>query len=215
MGRARLAVSALLLVVMALAVLVLWRTGWVQGGGVDEAVDRAGVWGPVLFVLVYAAVSLLPLPLGLLTVVAGSLFGLLDGVLLVWAGAVLGAVGGWALARSAFLPVVQSVIARNRGAVLAHLSGTGVWPVLLVRLMPVAPFMAVNYVAGATGVPFRPYLLGTVIGILPASALYVQVGAAGLQDPAGLLWALFGIVVLVALGAWLLRRGPRPAPGGG
>jgi len=72
--------------------------------------------------------------------------------------------------------------------------------------MPVAPFMAVNYVSGATGVPLFSYLIGTAVGILPAVALYVQVGASGLQDPARLLWALAGIALLIVVGYVLLHR---------
>ncbi len=206
MNRRRLAVSVTLVLVLAAVAALVWWAGWPAGPAVQETVERAGVWGPVAFVLMYAVLSLVPVPLGLVTVLAGTVFGFTDGLLLVWAGSVLGAVAGWLVARTALLPVVEDLVARHDGGAWAHLSGTGVWPVVVVRMLPVAPFMAVNYVAGASGVPFRPYLVGTVVGILPSSALYVQVGAAGLEDPAALSWALFGIVVLVVLGGYLLRR---------
>ncbi|MCE0486839.1 TVP38/TMEM64 family protein [Ornithinimicrobium sediminis] len=211
MGRRRVAVDLAVGAVLLLAVGLAWQAGWLEGDAVRGAVDRAGVWGPVLFVATYAVLSLLPVPLGLFTVLAGAVFGGVLGVGVVWAGAMAGALLGWVLARSALLPVVESTIRQHRSQVWEQLSGTGVWPVLAVRLMPVAPFMAVNYVAGATGVPLRPYVVGTALGILPAVALYVQVGAAGLEDPAALLWALFGIVLLIGLGSYLVRRGQKPA----
>lgn len=214
MSRARIVLDVVLLGLLGAAALLIWRAGWLETGALPDALDRAGVWGPVLFVILYAVLCLLPLPISLVTILAGAVFGLVEGVLLVWVGAVLGAVGGWSIARSALLPAVRGLVVRDRGRILEQLSGNGIWPILLIRLLPVAPFMPVNYAAGATGVPFRPYLIGTVLGILPSSALYVQVGAAGLQDPTGLLWALFGIVVLAVLGGWRLRRRSGPGSAG-
>lgn len=207
MSRRRLVVPLTLVLVLAAVAALAWWADWLTGPAVVDAVACTGAWGPLAFVLMYAALSLVPVPLGVLTILAGAVFGFTEGLLLVWAGSVLGAVAGWLLARTALLPVVEELVTRHRRAAWAHLSGTGVWPVVVVRMLPVAPFMAVNYVAGASGVPFRPYLVGTVVGILPSSALYVQVGAAGLEDPAGVSWALFGIVVLVVLGGYLVRRG--------
>lgn len=206
MSRARIALDVVMLTLVGLAALLTWRAGWLESAVLVDTLDRTGVWGPTVFLLLYAVIALLPLPLGLVTIVAGSVFGLVQGVLLVWAGAALGGIGGWLIARSSLAPLVQRVVTRDRGWILDRLSGTGIWPMVLIRLMPIAPFMAVSYAAGATGVTFRRYLIGTVVGILPASALYVQVGAAGLQDPAGLLWAVFGFVLLLALTGWLLRR---------
>jgi uncharacterized membrane protein YdjX (TVP38/TMEM64 family) len=197
-----------LLVVLALLV-ALWfayRAGWLEPAAVRQRVAQAGVWGPAVFVLAYAVLSLLPVPLGLFTVLAGAVFGGVGGVVVVWVGAMLGSMAGYGLARSTVRPALQPVIDKHQHAIWASLEGTGVWPVLAIRLMPVAPFMAVNYVCGATGIPLVSYLLGTAVGILPAVVLYVQVGASGLEDPSRLLWALAGIAGLVAVGYLLLHR---------
>ncbi|MGB5937499.1 MAG: TVP38/TMEM64 family protein [Ornithinimicrobium sp.] len=183
-----------------------YRSGLLQPDAVRDQVAAAGIWGPILFIVVYAVLALLPVPLGLFTILAGAVFGGIWGMVVVWIGAMLGALLGFFLAQSTLRPVVEPLISKYRGNVLRYLQGTGVFPVLALRLMPVAPFMAINYVAGATGIPLRSYTIGTALGMVPAVVLYVQVGASGLQDPAGLLWSLAGIVVLIVIGYVLINR---------
>lgn len=211
-------VRLLLVVALLVGLWYGYQAGWLEPEAVRRRVAQAGVWGPVVFVAIYAVLALLPVPLGLFTVLAGAVFGGLWGVVVVWVGAMLGSLAGFFLARSTIRPALQPVIDQHRSSVWRYLEGTGFVPVLTIRLMPVAPFMAVNYVAGATGIPLVSYVLGTAVGILPAVVLYVQVGASGLQDPAGLLWALAGIAALIAVGYVLLQRRKRavagsPSPG--
>lgn len=196
--------------VIAVALLgmlaVAYRSGWLQPEAVRSQVAAAGIWGPVVFVAVYALLALLPVPLGLFTILAGAVFGGLWGIVVVYIGAMLGALLGFFVADSTLRPLVEPMIEKHQGTVLRYIQGNGIFPVLALRLMPVAPFMAINYVAGATGIPRRSYTIGTALGIIPAVVLYVQVGASGLQDPARLLWSLAGIVLLIVLGYVLVNR---------
>ena len=48
----------------------------------------------------------------------------------------------------------------------------------LLRLSPIIPFNALNYMAGMTAVTFRAYTL-SLIGLLPGTILYVFVGSIG------------------------------------
>ncbi|MBT2596464.1 TVP38/TMEM64 family protein [Arthrobacter sp. ISL-72] len=77
-----------------------------------------------------------------------------------------------------------------------------------VRLVPVLPFTAINYMAGLTSVTWRPYFFGTAIGILPGTVSFVTLGAFGLQ----LGWqvqaaaAALGLLTLVGLITAVRRR---------
>lgn len=200
-------VRALGVIALLVGLWFAYRGGLLEPEAVRTRVDQAGIWGPVIFVALYAVLGLLPVPLGLFTILAGAVFGGIGGVVVVWIGAMLGAMLGFFLARSTIRPVLEPLIEKHKGKVWQYLEGTGVFPVLAIRLMPVAPFMAVNYVAGATGIPVVSYSVGTALGIMPAVALYVQVGASGLEDPARLLWSLAGIAALILIGSVLIRRG--------
>ncbi len=160
-----------------------------------------GVWAGVVYAGLYAAVSLAPLPAAVFTLAAGALFGVTEGLIVVEAGATVGAVIGFWLARV----LGRDFVARVSGASVEKLderfARRGVLAVLAVRLLPVLPFAAVNYVSGLTSIRFRDYLLGTALGILPAAAAYVVLGAYGSRPGSvPFLVALGGLLVLVVVG---------------
>ena len=62
-------------------------------------VDRAGPAAPAMFVLIYALVTLFPLPKNVFAALAGVLFGLLLGVVVVLFAALLGAAAAFVLSR--------------------------------------------------------------------------------------------------------------------
>jgi uncharacterized membrane protein YdjX (TVP38/TMEM64 family) len=175
-----------------------------------ERVHDLGAWGPLLFVALYVAASVLLLPAVILTLGAGALFGVALGIPTVSAGATLGAtvaflVGrhlarGWVARRLAGVPALRALDAA------AVRDG---WKlVLLTRLSPAFPFILLNYALALTAVPLRQYVLASWAGMLPGIATYVYLGAvagdlatlgagAAARTPAG--WALYGVGLLATL----------------
>jgi uncharacterized membrane protein YdjX (TVP38/TMEM64 family) len=87
--------------------------------------------------------------------------------------------------------------------------------VLIVRILPVAPFTIVNIMAGASEVRFRDFILGTLLGMLPGLVVMTFFGdrlQSAIRDPKVesfmILVAL--VVVLVLVIAWLRRRFGKP-----
>jgi uncharacterized membrane protein YdjX (TVP38/TMEM64 family) len=197
-----------LLVALVVAGIVLVAAGELPR--LDEMrawVVDAGWAGPVVFALLYAALSLTPTPASLLTVAAGVLFGLPLGIATVLAGALTGASAGFAAARV----LGRGAVLRFAGARLARLDRflqrRGVLAVAGARLVPLVPFTTLNLACGLTALRFREYLLGTAIGILPSVLAFVTIGAYG-SDPGSVpfLVAVGGIVVLAAGAAVAARR---------
>lgn len=204
-----------------LVALVAAATAVVALGGlppVDEVrawVLDAGWAGPVVFALLYAALSLTPTPVSLLTVAAGVLFGLPLGIATVLAGALGGASAGFAAARL----LGRGTVLTFAGARLARLDQLlqrrGVLAVAAARLVPLVPFTTLNLACGLTALRFREYLLGTAVGILPSVLAFVTIGAYG-TDPgsAPFLVAVGGLAALLAGTAVVVRRHRRAAPDG-
>jgi uncharacterized membrane protein YdjX (TVP38/TMEM64 family) len=181
-------------------------------------VTAIGPAAPAGFVLLYAVVTLVPLPKNVLTVIAGLLFGLFGGTVPALLGALLGAVAAFGLGRVLGRDAVERVTGRRAARIDALLSRHGFLAVLGVRLVPVLPFTAINYAAGLTAVRNRDYLLGTALGIIPGTIAYASLGAYG-TSPGSWPFALavLGLVALTvggAVAAHRYRRRSEPAPGG-
>lgn len=208
--------AAALLLVVSTASLVLWSNGALDLAQLRDRVDAAGPGAPVLFVLVYAALTLLPVPKNVLSVGAGALFGFGAAVALVWVAAVVGAVLAFAIARAVDPSALGWATGRHRERVDRALRRHGVLAVVVVRLVPVAPFTAINYISGMSSLRVRDYVLGTGVGIIPGTVVYVAVGAYGLDGPGHLGAASAALVALVVLGgAWSLRLRSTGADHGG
>lgn len=138
-------------------------------------------WGPVVFVLGYAALTLSPVPKSALSIGAGVVFGLVGGIGVVVAAALLGAAAAFWLGRRLGREAVEKFTGVRVEKLDAVLRRRGFAAVLGVRLVPVLPFTAINYLAGLTSVGWRPYFWGTAVGILPGTASYVALGAFGMQ----------------------------------
>ncbi|MGV3564655.1 MAG: TVP38/TMEM64 family protein [Nocardioides sp.] len=187
------------------AALALQLSGWDGPEQLRTTVEEAGPWGPLLYVVGYALLVLVPSPASVLTILGGALFGLVQGVLLAWVGAVLGALGGFAVGRRLGRPAVDRLLGGRLAQADRVLAHHGLPAVLAVRLVPVFPFTPLNYAAGLVGVRFRHYLLGSALGILPGATAYAAVGASG-ADPLGIVVGVAALVLLVVVGGWWGRR---------
>lgn len=168
-------------------------------------IGEAGIWGPALFFLIYAGLSLIPYPKAVLTAAGGALFGFWVGAGLSLAAALVGATISFGIGRLLGRDTVDRLIRGRLARVDALLGDHGLSAVLVVRLVPLVPFTAVNYASGLSGVRFRDYVLGSTFGMIPGSLAYAALGAYG-TNPWGLAAAGSALVVLIAGGSWWARR---------
>lgn len=138
-------------------------------------------WGPLVFVLGYAALTLSPIPKNVLSIGAGVVFGFAGGIGVVLAAALLGAAAAFWLGRWLGREAVENFTGARVERLDEVLRRRGFAAVVGVRLLPMLPFTAINYLAGLTSVAWWPYFLGTAVGILPGTASYVTLGAFGVQ----------------------------------
>jgi len=188
-------------------------TAWVNG---------LGVWGPVVFILGYAAAVVAFVPGSVLTLAAGAIFGLVQGTVYVFVAAVLGSAAAFLVARHIARGAVERRIAQNPrfGAIDRAVAAEGRKIVFLLRLSPVFPFTLLNYVLGLTRVRFADYLVAS-LGMLPGTVLYVYYGklagdvatlAAGAPAPRGEgYWAVLalGLAATVAVTTVVTRAAGR------
>jgi uncharacterized membrane protein YdjX (TVP38/TMEM64 family) len=210
----RVGIGLLLVALVAVAAFLL-RDGVPGIPELRATVAAAGVWGPVVFVVLHGVICAGPVPRSAFTVAAGVLFGSLTGIGTALVGTALAAglsfvlarfVGGAFVERHAHRPPVEWVRSRVRHR--------GLLAMISLRLIPVMPFSVMNYGAALSGARIGPYLLGTVIGVLPGTLSLVILGDAavsGNPDPVMLVVSVCSGAVGFA-GALLVARQRPPAP---
>jgi uncharacterized membrane protein YdjX (TVP38/TMEM64 family) len=173
---------------------------------------------------VYWVATVFFIPGSILTLGAGFVFsmafGLAPGVFLgtisVFLGASLGAMASFLLARYLLREQVSRLSSKYAifQALDMALQENGLKIFVLLRLSPIIPFNAVNYIGGVTAVSFRNYFLA-LFAILPGTILYVFLGASAgsLADSASSGKDPTVIIIVVAVGAafgilaiWLTTR---------
>src|SRR5829696_1993989 len=158
-------ITALVLVIGAGLLLAL-TFGVPSVDAVRAAVDAAGGAGWAVLVVGTALLLLAPVPRSALSVVVGVVLGFGGGLAVAYAGGMLGAVGAFTLSRTLGRETVQRLAGPRLVRFDALMTGRPFVSVLLGRLVPVLPFVALSYGSGLLGIRFAPYLAATAVGLL-------------------------------------------------
>ena len=144
-----------------------------------QTVAELGPWGPIAFLLVYVAATVLLLPGIILTLGAGFVFGLGWGTVLVSVSSTLGATASFLVGRHLARDwVAGKMRAYPRFSAVDEAVASEGWKIVgLTRLSPVFPFNLLNYAFGITQVKVRHYVLASWLGMLPGTILYVYIGS--------------------------------------
>lgn len=148
--------------------------------------------------------AVLGLPGTPLTLLSGSLFGKLIGTIIALIGNTIGAACAFLLSRYVFRDYVEKNILPKYPKIKEYdkkLQQKGFSTVVALRLIPLFPFNALNFLFGVTSVPFKQYVVGSFIGMIPGTFIFVYFGQSlRMLSPFNIALAILGIVVLTYLG---------------
>lgn len=206
---------------IAVVLVMVWLAFNVRLPGVEELRARIasfGWWSWLVFVGVYAAVALTPIPVTLMALTGGVLFGVVTGSVLSIVASVLGSLAAYAIARGLGKETVIGLLGRRRATLEKRLDSAGFDAVFTLRVMPGMPYWPVNYGAGALGVPFREFAVASLIASVPGQISLVAIGAfaAGPSVVGGIVVVLaWATVLTLTIWAWRAWKGTasRPLPG--
>lgn len=178
----------LLLAALAAALALAYLGGWFDHLSLQNLVRSRDVLTgfrdehPVLVITLFlagyiAAVSLSIPGSQILTITGGMLFGAFNGAVLSVIGASIGASNIFIIVSRLFRP--EAALSRDsRAGAIAGAIRQNAWTyLLLLRLVPVTPFFAINLGAAIVGVRFSTFLATTVIGISPGAFAYAAFGS--------------------------------------
>jgi uncharacterized membrane protein YdjX (TVP38/TMEM64 family) len=173
---------------------------------------------PLLVIGAYAVGGLVVAPITMLIIATAMAFGPLLGFTYSLLGCLISAALTYGIGSLIGRETVRRFAGRHVSQLSQRLARHGLTAILIVRILPVAPFTVVNVMAGASEVRFRDFMLATFLGMLPGLVVMTLFGDQlqdAIQDPrAESFMILVALVVgLVLVMAWLRRRFGKPDAG--
>jgi len=168
----------LLIAGIIIAVRVFHLDQYLEKERLRQFVAGYGVWGPIIYLLVWAIAPPLFLPGLPITLTGGVLFGPFWGVVYTSIGSTTGATLAFLVARYLARDWVAGKLAGTKLLALDEKVAQQGWEIVaFTRLIPIFPFFLLNYAFGLTRIPLLPYVLATFFGMLPLTVAYVYFSA--------------------------------------
>lgn len=202
----RLLKFAIIAAIMLVAVFLMQKIGVSE---LRELIGEHVLFAPMIYVLCFAILPIFLFPVPVLAVVAGAAFGLFAGSLYTIIGAMINSVLMFYIARFLGFRAVSDFTQNSKSKILKTLGEPGgkFSLILILRLMPLVPYNALNYACGVMNVSLRDYVVATFVGIVPATFIMVNLGEKALDMRSnGFIIACVLMVVLVALSSWGAKK---------
>jgi len=184
--------------IIAIFILAIVLGAGEQLGALREWIQSFGTLGPAVFVGLYILGVVAGIPGSALTFAAGGLFGSLSGVILVSLASTIGASFSFLIARYFARHAIASWLSKREKFkkldVMTEEHGAMI--VAITRLIPIFPFILLNYGFGLTKIPFRTYVFWSWLCMLPGTVLYVVGADAMIQliVQRKVPWILLGVI---------------------
>ena len=202
--------------VFALLMTLAWRyTALADYANPDTVIHWARQvgahwWAPLLVLLAYTPGCLILFPRPLITLFAVMAFGSWLGFLYTLCGLVIAALATYFAGRLMQPATVANLVGPRLNNVMQVLRRRGLVAMTALRLVPLAPFAVEGMAAGVIRIKLWQFAAGTALGMLPgtlaATVFADQLQAALSADSRVNYVLLAAVLVLLAGGAWFVRR---------
>lgn len=202
----RLLKFAIIAAIMLVAVFLMQKIGVSE---LRELIGEHVLFAPIIYVLCFAILPIFLFPVPILAVVAGTAFGLFAGSLYTIIGAMINSVLMFYIARFLGFRTVSAFTQNSKSKILKTLGEPGgkFSLILILRLMPLVPYNALNYACGVMNVSLREYVVATFVGIVPATFIMVNLGEKALDMRSnGFIIACVLMAALVVLSSWGAKK---------
>lgn len=158
----------------------------------------------------YVLAGIFSIPITILIVVTGVVFGATMGGVYALAGTLLSALVTYGAGRWLGRETVRKLAGTRINNMSKRLAKRGLIAMVILRLLPVAPFTIVNVIAGASQISLRDYMLGTLLGMGPGivvTVIFAHNLASAMRDPSPQSFALVaGVAVVLVLLSIVVHR---------
>lgn len=213
MKKYRYLILALSIAVMAGLTLALWNPliNFIENpDSLSLWIEDAGIWGPIIFMLLNTVQVLLAIiPGGPFEVAAGALFGPFAGTLMCDIAMTAGGMITFFFVRKFGMKFIELFIDRKEIESVKFLHSNEKYTTLLFLffLLPGTPKDLMCYVVGLTDIKWTTWLIINFVGRFPAILLSALGGSALGEQKYGIFIAAFAIIiVLYFVGTFLYKK---------
>ncbi|MGL4539085.1 TVP38/TMEM64 family protein [Cetobacterium sp.] len=175
--------------IITACILIVVVIGIVKSGALEYLKDRQkieilikslGVWGPIVYMGLYAAVTTTCISVLPLTLAGGIIFGAVMGIIYTAIGAGVGLSLSFLIARYIARKPIEKKFGNTEvfKKINEGVKKDGWFILATTRLLPIFPFGIQNYVYGLTPIGFLQYSLLSTIFILPGTSVFVLLAGA-------------------------------------
>lgn len=200
------------LVVVGLAIAQIWKANLSQEQATSylASIQDSPAALPIILSIIVIG-GIIAVPINLLVIATALTFGTWVAIGCGFLGAMLSAAASFGIGHHLGKPLVRRIIGERLDAVIDSLKERGVGSMVIIRLLPIAPFGLINLVAGVSGLRFSVYMLGSAIGMLPgiiAVVLITNHFQNAIENPSWESWLALALIVGLALGlfGWIRKR---------
>jgi len=154
-----------------------------------------GAWGPVIYILMYAILTVVFFPASILTAAGGFVYGKLWGTVYAIIGATIAAIVAFYIGRYAAKDWVEKITGKRFDKYNKKLAKRGFETVAVMRLL-FLPYIPLSYAAGTSRVTIGAFVLATILTNIPGVFAFAFLGS---SVGAGFDWRilLMAIVLIV------------------
>jgi phosphatidylserine/phosphatidylglycerophosphate/cardiolipin synthase-like enzyme/uncharacterized membrane protein YdjX (TVP38/TMEM64 family) len=130
-------------------------------------------FAPLIVLTGYVFAAIVSVPITVLIAATGLVFGAWPGIGYALGGTMLSAIATYGLGVLLGRDAVRRLAGRRANRLSERIGQRGVVTIVILRLLPIAPFTIVNLVAGASHIRLRDFMIGSVLGMVPGILLTV------------------------------------------
>jgi uncharacterized membrane protein YdjX (TVP38/TMEM64 family) len=201
---------ALLIFCIVTTGLGIYALGGMNPDQVKTWLRQAGIWAPIVYIVLYTIGTIFLLPSTPLNLSGGAIFGSWWGTLWTSIAALVAAVLTFGFTRTLGRDFVAQRFAGRWEAVDAEIQHGGLFYIFAIRLLPIIPYGLVNFVAGLSSIRFRDYFIGTLLGTVPGILPFVMMGSSVHSLQKGNVWPFMAALAMTGLlvggATWYRRR---------
>jgi len=207
----RLVCLVALLITLLLIGKALHTEDRLSGPQIREDIQRAGPWGPLLFVVMFSVGELLHIP-GLVFVAAAVLvYGRLRGWLLSFVGALVAVSVSFFLTRCIGGSAIAEIQNKHVAAIVHGITERPLRTVMLLRIFFIT-LPAVTTILALTRISYMDFLVGSALGLAPPILAFVflldWLSTHSVHQVFYFILPLgFGATSLIAAGVWIYCNG--------